>query len=93
MFCFTKRRSHSVGKITPTSALSLYCINRFMPNVFSLPYQLDESISNFRVVVWYFFLFLFKLKETPVSKNEEPDQTPRIAASDQVLHGLPMSHL
>ena len=33
--------------------------NLFMPNVFSHPYQLDESISNFRVVGRY-FSFLFK---------------------------------
>ena len=33
-------------------------INPFMPNVFSHPYQLDESISNFRVVGWG-FLFEF----------------------------------
>ena len=30
-----------------------------MLDVFSHPYQLDESISNFRVVGWY-FSFLFK---------------------------------
>ena len=36
-------------------------LNPFMPNVFSPPYQLDESISNFRVVGWYFsFLLNFK---------------------------------
>ena len=35
-------------------------VNPFMPNVFSNPYQLDEPISNFRVVGWY-FSFLFKL--------------------------------
>ena len=34
-------------------------INPCMLNVFSHPYQLDESISNFRVVGWY-FSFLFK---------------------------------
>ena len=27
--------------------------NPFMPNVFSHAYQLDKSISNFKVVVWY----------------------------------------
>ena len=32
--------------------------NPFMPNVFSHPYQLDKSISNFRVVRWYFFIFI-----------------------------------
>ena len=37
--------------------------NTFKPNVFSHPYQLDESISNFRVVGWYFsFLFKFQKK-------------------------------
>ena len=36
-----------------------FCFNPFMLNVFSHPYQLDESISNFRVVGWY-FSFLFK---------------------------------
>ena len=34
-------------------------LNPFMTNVFSHPYQVDESISNFRVVGWY-FSFLFK---------------------------------
>ena len=38
--------------------------NPFMPNVFSHPYQLNESISNFRVVGWY-----FSLKDTSVSKQ------------------------
>ena len=31
--------------------------NPFMPNKFSRPYQLDESISNFRVVGWYFHFY------------------------------------
>ena len=39
--------------------LLLLFFNSFMPNVFSHLYQLDESISNFRVVGWY-FSFLFK---------------------------------
>ena len=35
-------------------------LNPFIPNVFSHHYQLDESISNFRVVGWYFsFLYNF----------------------------------
>ena len=34
--------------------------NPFMPNVFSHPYQLDESISNFRVAGVYFSFFFFK---------------------------------
>ena len=34
-----------------------------MPNVFSHLYQLDESVSNFRVVGWYFsFYSNFKRK-------------------------------
>ena len=33
--------------------------NPFMPNVFSHPYQMGESISNLRVVGWD-FSFLFK---------------------------------
>ena len=37
-----------------------HLFNPFMPNVFSDPYQLDESIFVFRVVGCYFFLFLFK---------------------------------
>ena len=39
----------------------LAVVKPFMPNVFSHPYKLDESISNFRVVGWY-FSFLFKFK-------------------------------
>ena len=36
----------------------MFLLNPFMRNVFSNPYQLDKSISNFRVVGWYFsFLF------------------------------------
>ena len=62
-----------------------------MPNVFSHPYQLDESISNFRVVGWY-FSFLFKFKKILFANSGETDQTPRYAASDLVLHCLPMSH-
>ena len=43
-----------------------------MPNVFSHPYQLGESISNFRVVGWYFFFFIQFLEETSVSKQLNP---------------------
>ena len=40
-------------------ALTKY-FNPFMPDVFSHHCQLDETISNFRVVGWYFsFLFIF----------------------------------
>ena len=38
------------------------------------------------------FDFFQILKEAPVSKSGEPDQTLRFAASDLVLHCLPMSH-
>ena len=56
-----------------------------MSNVFSHPCQLDESISNFMVVGWYYFIFI-KLKKIMFAKSGEPDQTPHFAASDQVLH-------
>ena len=39
--------------------------NPFMQNVFSHSYQLEESISNFRVVWWYFSL-LFKFQKKTV---------------------------
>ena len=42
------------GKVSRTG------LNPFMSNVFSQRYQFDKSISNFRVVGWY-FSFLFKL--------------------------------
>ena len=63
-----------------------------MPNVFSQPYQLNEFISNFRVVGGI-FAFLFSFKNIILSTNcEEPDQTSRFATSDLVLQCLPMSH-
>ena len=43
-------------------------INPFMPNRISHCYELDESISNFRVAGWYFSFFIQILKETSVSK-------------------------
>ena len=33
-------------------------LNPFMPNVFYHPYQLEESISNVRVVGWYLSFFI-----------------------------------
>ena len=45
----------SANRLTPVKIIP----NPFMLNVFSHPYQLDESISNFRVVGWY-FSFKFK---------------------------------
>ena len=65
-----------------------------MPNGFSHIYQLDEFFSNFMVVEWYFsFLFKFSKKQQLLFANSvEPDQTPCFAASDLVLHCLPLSH-
>ena len=54
-----------------------------MQNGISHCYELDESISNFRVAGWYFSLLLNFLKENSVCK--QPDQTPRFTASDLVL--------
>ena len=61
LVCIVNLKRSSRGGL----ALTLfYCwnINPFMPNVFSHPYQLDESISNLRVVGWY-FSFLFKFSK------------------------------
>ena len=66
--------------------------NPFMPKIFSHHYQLDESIFNFRVVGWYFSFLLKSEKKLLFANSGEPDQTPRFAASDLVLHCLPMSH-
>ena len=53
--------------------LSFITVNPFMPNVYSHPYQLDESISNFRVVGWY-FSFLFEFQKMLMQANMgEPD--------------------
>ena len=57
-------------------------LNPFMLNVFSNPYHLDVSISNFRV-----FVILCKFKKKLMFANSrEPDQTPRFEASDLFLH-------
>ena len=60
-----------------------------MPNGFSNHYQLDESISNLRIVGKLCFNSIQILKLHSVSRY--PDQTPHIAASDLVLHCLLMS--
>ena len=39
-----------------------------------------------------FFIFIQILKENPFANSGEPDQTPHFAASDLVLHCLPMSN-
>ena len=50
---FLKGTSHRLGVPWFNS------FNPFMVDVFSYPYQLDESTSNFRVAAQY-FTFLFK---------------------------------
>ena len=63
-----------------------------MLNEFSLPYQLEESISDVRAVVRYFHLYSnFK---TNLCKQTVENLIRRrvFAASDLVLHCLPMSH-
>ena len=54
------------------------------------PYQLDESISNFRGG-WCTFSFLLFRLDIPLANSEDPDQMSRSAASDLGLHCLPMS--
>ena len=46
-------------------------INPFMQNVCSHPYQLDESISNFRVVGWYFSFFYSNYKRNCCQQTVE----------------------
>ena len=60
-------------------------------NVFSHPYQLDETISNYRVVGGVLHFYSFK-RQLCKQNSGESYQTPRFAASDMVLHCLPMSH-
>ena len=40
----------------------------------------------------YVFIFILFQIDIPVSKSEDPDQTPHSAASDLGLHCLPMSN-
>ena len=63
-----------------------------MPNGIPHSFQLDQSISYFRVFGWYFpFLFKFQ-KKLLFANSRETDQTPRYVASDLVLYCLPMSN-
>ena len=62
-----------------------------MPNVFSHPYQLDESISNLGLLGGIFHFYSY-YKRNLFANSGEPDQTPHFAASDLVLHGLPISN-
>ena len=66
-------------------------INPFKPNGISQCYQLDHSISVFRVVGQY-FSFFSNFKRNLFANSGEPDQTPHFVASDLVFHCLPMSH-
>ena len=70
-----------------------------MANVFSHPYQLGESISNLRVVRWYFsFYSNFKRNyskqtvENLARRRVLRHQTPSFAASGLVLHYFPITH-
>ena len=55
------------------------------------PYQLDESIPNFkRVCCTFSFLFYFEYIFL-LANSEDPDQMPRSAASDLGLHCLHIS--
>ena len=53
-----------------------------MLNVFCHPDELDKSISNLRVVGWYYSILL-EFKRKLSGNSGEPDL---------VLHCLPMSH-
>ena len=72
--------------------LGVSCIQLVKGNLLSHPYHLNKSISNFRVVEWY-FSFLFKFKKNILLANYgDPHQMLQFAASDLYLHCLPMSH-
>ena len=59
---------------------------RVEPNGLSNPYLLDESISNFLVVMWYFSM-LFKFSWNILLTNSgDPDHTWHSAVFDQDLH-------
>ena len=62
-----------------------------MPNAFSHLYQLDEFISNFRVVGWCFSFSNFK-RNFCLQTVENLIRHHIFAASDLVLHCLPVSH-
>ena len=69
----------------------LGAVTPYLPSGPIDPYQLDKFISNFRGV-WRAFSFLFCFKTVFLLANsEDPDQTPRFAASDLDLHCLAMS--
>ena len=56
-------------------------------------YQLDQSISNLRVVGWYYHSHSNSNRRFCKQTVEgDPDQTPHSVASDLGLHCLPMSY-
>ena len=62
-----------------------------MPYGISHPYYLDESISILSVLGQYVSIS-FKFVHSVSKNSTEPDQTLHVAASEQVLHCLSMSH-
>ena len=52
---------------------------------------MDESISNFKGVWCTFSLFFYFEQTLLLVNSEDPDETPRAAASDRGLHCLPIS--
>ena len=59
-----------------------------MPNEFSNPYHLGESISKFRIFEWYFSFLLKFYRTICKQKNGHPDQMPRSVVFDLGLHSL-----
>ena len=54
----------------PQTKKKYFCkLNPFMPNGISLSYQLDQPISLFRIVGWYFIIYINFLIEHSISKQ------------------------
>ena len=68
--------------------------NPFMPNALFYLISLNRCIFYIRSV-WLDSIIIIIVWFTEISElyanSEDPDQTPQYAASDQVLHCLPMS--
>ena len=79
-------------QILPHSNTSFTCVTHLCRMYFAHPYQLDQSISNFRVVLWIFFIFIQIIKDTFVTKQWRPDKMRHFAVPDLVLHCLLMSY-
>ena len=65
--------------------------NPYMTNGLFRPYQLDESVFNFRGVWCIFSVLFYFWKKFMLANSGDPDQTVRSVASDLGLHCLPMS--